>query len=433
VKRVLLLSPTSRERKNLPSVAEQLGCEVIYDDFDEDYFDNFLGENPNFKVAPLNIVELIESTVNKYKNSNLAGVTSAVGYPGMSASSIIAKKLDLPGPSPEAIILCEHKYYSRLYQKQFVPEATPDFHLIDPRDSATLNGIIDFPSFLKPVKSCMSKNANIVFDEKQLRELVKTSLLPDQFIDPFNDILRSYTHLQQHATCLLQEALLQGVQVSLEGYVFDKQVHVMGVVDAVMFPGTLSFKRWQYPSRLKQDVLNRMRDIATRFFTGIGYDNALFNMELFYDIETDSIGIIEINPKIASQFPKLFEKVDGFSTYKTLLEVAMGQEPNTLHRKGKYAVSASCVLRIFEDQKVHAVPDEKQINSVAEKFPDTQVQIYARPGKKLSDEVQDAISFRYGLIDLGAQSESELEEKFEACKQMLKFHFEPIESKVGSL
>ncbi len=433
MKKVLLLSPTSRERKNLPSVAEQLGCEVIYDDFDEDYFDNFLGENPDFKVAPLNIVELIESTVNKYKYSNLAGVTSAVGYPGMSASSIIAKKLDLPGPSPEAIILCEHKYYSRLYQKQFVPEATPDFHLIDPRDSATLNGIIDFPSFLKPVKSCMSKNANIVFDEKQLRELVKTSLLPDQFIDPFNDMLRSYTHFQQHATCLLQEALLQGVQVSLEGYVFDKQVHVMGVVDAVMFPGTLSFKRWQYPSRLNQDVLKRMRDIAIRFFNGIGYDNALFNMELYYDIETDSIGIIEINPKIASQFPKLFEKVDGFSTYKTLLEVALGQEPNTLQRKGKYAVSASCVLRIFEDQKVHAVPDEKQINSVAEKFPDTQVQIYARPGKKLSDEVQDASSFRYGLIDLGAQSESELEEKFEACKQMLKFHFEPVEFKVGSL
>jgi hypothetical protein len=430
VKKVLLLSPTSRERRHLPSVAKQLGCEIIYDNFDEDYFDNFLGENPDFKIETLDILELIESTVNKYKNANLAGVTSGVGYPGMSASSIIARKLNLPGPSPEAIMLCEHKYYSRLYQKQFVPEATPDFHLIDPQDSATFNGIIGFPSFLKPVKSCMSKNANRVTSEQQLRQLVDTSLLPDQFIKPFNDMLRAYTKFQQHATCLLQESLLSGAQVSLEGYVFNNQVKVMGVVDAVMFPGTLSFKRWQYPSRLRPDVLDRMTDIATRFFTGIGYDNALFNMELFYDIETDRISIIEINPKIASQFPKLFEKVDGYSTFKTLLEVAMGQEPTTLHRKGKYAVSASCVLRIFEDQKVLAIPTDEQINAVMKKFPDTIVQIYARPGKRLSDEVQDPMSYRYGLIDLGAQSESELEEKFEVCKQMLKFDFEPVDSRV---
>jgi hypothetical protein len=35
-----------------------------------------------------------------------------------------------------------------------------------------------------------------------------------------------------------------------------------------------------------------MRDIAQRFFTGIGYDNAPFNLEMFYDARTDRIRII---------------------------------------------------------------------------------------------------------------------------------------------
>lgn len=432
MKKILLLCPTERELRELPRISSRLDCEIIYDSFDDDYFDKFLGEDPDLNQPTLNIVELIERTIEKYAQANLDGVTSGVGYPGMSAVSIIASRLGLPGPSPESIMLCEHKYYSRVYQNLLVPEATPDFHLIDPSDGATYDSGIANPSFLKPVKSCMSKNSNIVSSNDELLRLIKDSLLPHQFIDPFNDMMREYTHLVQHATCLLHEELLSGDQVSMEGYVFDHEVHVMGVIDAVMFPGTRSFSRWQYPSRLSQSVLDRMANIAKRFFTGIGYDNALFNMELFYNRETDKISIIEINPKIASQFPNLFLKVDGFSTYKTMLEVALGQSPTTALRRGKHAIAANCVLRTFSDQIVHSIPEQKQIDSVVARFEDSVVQIYATPGQKLSELVQDTESYRYGLIDLGASDESELESNFEICKQMLPFEFEPVAQAVSS-
>jgi biotin carboxylase len=423
--KILLLSPTSRERTQLPAIAEKLCCELIFDDFDEDYFDEFLGESPDSSIATLDMVALIENTVAKYKDVGLTGVTSAVGYPGMSAASIIARTLGLPGAPPEAIMLCEHKYYSRLFQEKFVPEATPPFALIDPA-SAELNDEIGFPSFLKPVKSCMSKNAFTVHSQEELEKLVQTSVLPHQFVEPFDQMVRRYTDFTQHAACLLHEGLLSGVQVSLEGYVYKGAVHVMGVVDAVMFAGTRSFKRWQYPSSLPEGVLARMTDIAERFFAGIKYDNALFNMELFYDSDSDRIGIIEINPKIASQFPNLFEKVDGFSTYTTLLEVAAGLAPVVHKRQGEYKIAASCVMRLFSDQMVRAVPDQKQIDEVLALYPGSRVQIYATPGKRLSEQAQDAFSFRYGLIDLGAQSEAELEQKFEKCMSILDFKFEPV-------
>jgi len=426
MKKILLLSPTSRERSQLPAFAQGMDCEIIFDVFDDDYFDDFLGENPDVSRPILKIVDLIEKTVEKYGQAGLSGVTSAVGYPGMSAASVIAEKLSLPGASPESIMICEHKYYSRIYQKKFVPEATPEFHLIDPLDPASAESNISFPCFLKPVKSCMSKNAYIVESAASLRSLTAQALLPPQFIEPFNAMVAAYTSLPKHATSLLQEELLTGTQVSLEGYVFRNQVHVLGVVDAIMFPGTLSFKRWQYPSLLPQSVLDRMTDIATRFFNGIGYNNALFNMELFYNSEADRISIIEINPKIASQFPNLFEKVDGFSTYQTLLEVAIGNEPAAAKAGGKYKVSASCVLRIFADQFVHDTPTAEEIELLTQKFPDTRVQIYAKTGHKLSAQVQDSSSYRYGLIDIGAQSVEELESKFEQCKSMLSFDFEPV-------
>ncbi len=426
MRKVLVLSPTSRERSQLPAITNKLNCEIIFDVFDDDYFDDFLGEDPDVTKPVLKIVDLIESTVEKYKHAGLAGVTSAVGYPGMSAAAVIAEKLSLPGAPPQAIMLCEHKYYSRIFQQKFAPEATPNFHLIDPEQPETFKSELSFPCFLKPVKSCMSKNAYTVQDQGSLRRLSEQALLPRQFTEPFNEMVRAYTSLTQHATCLLQEELLSGTQVSLEGYVFNDRVCVMGVVDAIMFPGTMSFKRWQYPSLLPEPVLERMTAIAAKFFNGIQYNNALFNMELFYNPETDRIDIIEVNPKIASQFPNLFEKVDGFSTYQTLLEVAINQKPETKKASGAYKVSASCVLRIFTDQYVHATPSAEEIASVIQEFPDTRVQIYAKTGQKLSEQVQDANSYRYGLIDLGAQSVEELESKFERCKATLSFDFEPV-------
>lgn len=425
MKPVLLISPTTRERTQLPAVAADLGLRLLYEEFDGDYFDHFLGRNPDFARPKIDVVQLIERTAAKYRAAGLAGVTSAVGYPGMSAASVIARELGLPGPAPEAVMRCDHKYYSRLHQRRHVREATPEFRLIDPHDPRSLDNLLPFPSFLKPVKSCMSRNACEVRSEQELRRLVKTAMQPQRFVEPFNEMLRAYTDFAPNASCLLQETLLQGSQVSLEGLVFRGEVTVLGIIDAIVFPGTLAFKRFQYPSRLPADVQARMTEIATGFFSGIGYDNAMFNMELFYDAATDAIAIIEVNPKIASQFPGLFEKVDGYSTYRTLLEVATGQRPRTLYRKGAHKVAASCVLRTFEDACVVAIPSAAEIASVTKRFPDTRVQICARAGRSLSDEVQDSCSFRYGLIELGASDEAEVGRSFEECRSMLTFRFAP--------
>ena len=350
MKKLLILCPTSREMRALPSIAGELGIELIFDPFGDDYFDSFLGKDPKPARESLDILGLIDEVVEKYRGT-IDGVTSAVGYPGMSASSIIAKRLGLPGPDPKAIMICEHKYYSRVSQQEVVPHATPSFHLIDPKtyDDADAAGI-QFPAFLKPVKSCMSMNAFKVESKQELSHLVKRALLPMGFIQPFNDMWNVYGDaLAKDATYLLVESQLEGAQVSLEGYVFDGEVHIFGVLDAVMFPGTISFKRFELPSRLPADVLARMHEIAKTYISSIGYDNALFNIELIYNPEKDTIHIIEINPKIASQFPDLFFKVDGSSTYKTMMEIALGIPPSFHHAEGQYKVAGSCVLRIFED------------------------------------------------------------------------------------
>jgi hypothetical protein len=426
LKKILVLCPTRREYQALPPIADALGCEIVFDEFCGDYFDRFLCRHPPTDLPPIDILRLIEDTVAHYKQAGLSGVTSGVGYPGMSVASIIARRLGLPGPAPDSVLCCEHKYYSRLAQQCFVPEAVPQFRLLDPENPLEDVEAVSFPLFLKPVKSCMSINAHRVNDATGLLELAQDALLPAGFIKPFDDMLSACTSYTLDGSYLLAESLLRGLQVSLEGYVYRGEVHVMGILDAVMFPNSLSFRRFQYPSRLSESVQARMADIARTLMTGIGYDNAPFNIELFYDADADRIHIIEVNPKIASQFADLFEKVDGQSAFSVLLQLAIGDEPRFGRGRGEFAIAASCVLRTFEDKHVVAIPSEQQIEEIVSMYPEARIEIHATPGRNLSDQMQDSQSFRYGLVHIGAPSERELEDKFARIASGLRFEFAPV-------
>lgn len=426
MKKILIISPTQREYRDLPAIARALDYQLVFDDFGGDYFDNPLAESDAEHTPPLDIIAEIEALINRYREAGLSGITSAVGYPGMSVAALAARRLNLPGPEIACILRCEHKYYSRLAQQSLVPSATPSFQLLSPNGITPDSKAPEFPLFVKPVKACFSINANRVETFAELQQTLRSCALPERYIKPLNDLLRAFTDYQWDASRLLAESLLEGVQVSLEGYVFQGTVRIIGIVDAVMYPGTISFQRFVYPSRLSADVQRRMARIAETLMAGINYDNALFNVELMYNPATDSIKIIEVNPKIASQFTDLFEKVDGTSTYSPLLQIAAGDEPDFSRGQGRFKMAASCVLRTFEDRRVLRVPSAQQIDDLAAKFPDARVEVCVTQGKLLSDGMQDGKSYRYGLINIGADSEGELTAKLDVCQSMLDFQFASI-------
>ncbi|HLL71600.1 MAG TPA: ATP-grasp domain-containing protein [Pyrinomonadaceae bacterium] len=424
MKTVLLLSPTGRERKHLPAVAANLNCRVIFQEFAADYFDRQLSGDAEPDSAALDTLSLIEEIVSRYTRERIEGVTSGIGYPGMLVASLIAGRLGLPGTTVESVLLCEHKYYARAAQQKLTPSATPSFQIVPP-DGFGERGAPDipFPLFLKPVKSCFSINAQKVSSLPELLRAARTRHMPAWFLSPFNDLLKAHTNYEYDASHLLVETLLEGAQVSLEGYVFRGRVYILGIIDSVMFPGTISFERFVYPSRLPAEVQSRMARIAETFISGIGYDNALFNMELMYNAASGEIHIIEVNPKIASQFTDLFDKVDGTSSYAPLLQIALGEEPARTSVRGEFKLAASCVLRTFEDRRVLRTTSAAQLAELTRKFPDARIETFVSEGQLLSDTMQDGKSFRYALVNIGANSASELDAKLDSCKKLLDFQF----------
>ena len=88
--------------------------------------------------------------------STFDGVFSSSDYPGAIVAGAVSQRLGLPGSSPERILASSHKYYSRIAQREVVPESTPWFQLVDPKRPRGGVSELHFPCFIKPVKGAFS-------------------------------------------------------------------------------------------------------------------------------------------------------------------------------------------------------------------------------------------------------------------------------------
>lgn len=236
-------------------------------------------------------------------------------------------------------------------------------------------------------------------------------------------MLNDHANLSNDANFFVAEELIDGVQVTVDGFICNDQVTICGVVDSVMFPGTSIFERFEYPSKLPVIVQQRMTAITEKLIKGIGFRNAQFNVELFYNESADSLHIIEINPRLSYQFGDLYENVDGTNTYQILLDQALGKLPQFVNGNGQFNCTASFVLRTFEGKELQAVPKAEHINDFNRRYSESNIKVYGKVGNKLSDEMRAIGSYRYGIVNVGAHSLLDLFSIYEDVLDSLPFSF----------
>ncbi len=232
------------------------------------------GEDLEHAPETLDADSFIRQTVESLRPHNVLGVTSSSDYPGCILAAFVAQELDLPGPTPESVLRCSHKYYSRLAQRAAVPEATPQFVLIDPDhlDEATFP--LAFPMFVKPVKSWFSQYARRMDSFLELQEFARSPGVRwhlANFVRPFNQLLARFGEFAVDGTYLIGEELLTGHQATLEGYVMGGSCTVLGIVDSLMYENTPSFQRFDYPSSINGTVADRMASISERAMSHLGF------------------------------------------------------------------------------------------------------------------------------------------------------------------
>jgi hypothetical protein len=126
-------------------------------------------------------------------------VDAVIGYwdfPVSTTLPILRRAMNLPGPSLEAVLQCEHKYWSRIRQAEVIPEHVPAFCVVDLFAEDPLAQItLPYPFWLKPVKALLSHLGFRINDAADFRRaLQRIRARISRYAKPF-DLILQHAHL----------------------------------------------------------------------------------------------------------------------------------------------------------------------------------------------------------------------------------------------
>lgn len=387
----------------------------------------------NAHLVLFDLDRFVNKLAKQAKQAGWTAVSSQHEQFGALAAAMLAEKMGWPGTPPAAVVACQHKLHARQVLQQVCPEANIPFQRMPAAYGEPVPEGFSYPTFVKPVKAAFSVLAKIVHSQEELHQFTRFGAYElwviKRLVEPFERIAKKILPQAGTAHSMILEApanTAAAQQYSLDGVAFQGDIKPLGVVDAVMYPGTLAFMRFDYPSRLPPSIQDRALDVATKFLNAIGYSHGLFNMEFFYDAEADKLAVIEFNPRMASQFADLYLRVDGIDLYAMALELAHGRDPYLIPRHLPTAQAAtSAVYRVFDSaqptlqQTIPPMPSNAQLLDLKQQFSDHLLLSFPKTGGSTARDFKWLGSYRYGILHLGGQSEADLKSNLEVASELL--------------
>jgi biotin carboxylase len=375
------------------------------------------------RLASFDIEQFAEKLAARYEDRGLDGVTSANEQFGALAAALLAQRLGLPGTSPESIIRCQHKLGARELLSRVAPEANLSYFPLDCDYGDKVPDDLEYPLFVKPIKAAFSVLARRVESREELERLTRFGPIEGwiirRLVAPFNAIAQRRVGFAVDAHHLLCETPVQAPQFNLDGYVFNGQTRMLGVVDAIMYPGTQAFQRFAYPSKLPPQVQARALDVARRFLRAAQFTHGIFNLEFFYDADRDELKVIECNPRLASQLADLYLRVDGTDVHAMNLALACGDDPAAVPRAPpRGGAAASFVFRRF-DLEAPRMPDPSQLRRLRLEHPDALLLNFPKGRRARARDLKWLGSHRYAVLHLHGDDEADLQARFRrACETL---------------
>lgn len=390
----------------------------------EDGFDLFSFPS-NAKLAFFDMERWVGRLARQAAARGWTAVASHHEQFGALAAALLAERMGWPGTPVNAILACQHKLHARQVLQQVAPEVNVPFALLEAEYGQPVPAGLRYPAFVKPVKAAFSVLAREVRSHDELHRHTRFGAwelwVIRRLVEPFERLSRQ--RLGPGVPCahrMMLEQPVHAAQYNLDGYVFQGQLHPIGVVDAIMYPGTQAFMRHQLPTRLPQAVQDRAAEVARRFLAAVGFTHGLFNMEFFYDEEQDRLSVIEFNPRMASQYSDLYLRVLGVDLHAIGLALAHGQDPASLPRAVPQAgAAASFVYRQFDPNEAVLMPDKRQQQAFEQSFPDGLLFCYPKSPGSVARDHKWLGSWRYGIVHLDGRDEAELRQRCEQASGLL--------------
>jgi hypothetical protein len=389
----------------------------------------------NANLVRFDMDRFVSKLAKQARAKNITAVSSQNEQFGSLAAALLAEKMGWAGTPPKAVVACQHKLYAREVLERVCPEANVAFARLPYTYGGTIDNSLPnglrYPVFAKPIKAAFSVLARMVQNQVQLHDHTRFGIYErwviERLVEPFDRIAqRLLPQVGSSHSLILEEPASTTEhpvpQYSLDGIAFDGEIKPIGVVDSIMYPGTQSFMRFDYPSQLAADAQVQALIVAKKFLNEVGFTHGIFNMEFFYDARSKKLTVIEFNPRMASQFADLYLRVDGRDLYAMALALAHGENPWNVPTQARTAgAAASFVYREFKENTQPVTPTANALAALKAQFPDHLLMHFPKAGHSLKRDFKWLGSYRYGILHLGGADAADLRLRCEAASALLQW------------
>ena len=399
--------------------------------FDQRGFDLFSFPS-NAHLVLFDIDRFVNKLARQAKSQGWTAVSSQHEQFGALAAALLAQKMGWPGTPPQAVVACQHKLYARQVLHAVCPDANTRYQRLPAAYGQDIPDGLTYPCFVKPVKAAFSVLAKVVQSRDELQQYTRFGAYElwviKRLVEPFERIAKRLLPQAGTAHSMMLETAVNAQQYCLDGIAWGGSIKPLGVVDAVMYPTTQAFMRFDYPSQLSAAVQDRALGVARKFLNAIGYTHGFFNMEFFHDAQTDQLTVIEFNPRMASQFADLYLRVDGLDLYAMALALAHGRDPWAVARLQPTAGAAtSAVYRVFDKtaphlaQRIPPSPSGDQLQQLRGKFPDHILLQYPQAKHSTARDFKWLGSCRYAILHMGGRDAADLKARCTVASEILQW------------
>ena len=209
-------------------------------------------------------------------------------------------------------------------------------------------------------------------------------------------------------------------QYNLDGWVFDGRVHALGVVDAVMYPGTQAFMRWEFPSKLAPSCRPRRWTWPGASWRAIGFTHGLFNLEFFHDAATGRLSVIEFNPRWPRSSPTCTSRCAASTPMRWPWPWPPGRTRPPCPGWSRWPVrpAAWCTAPSPASRR-RRCPARGWRRGWRREFPGALLFSYPRSGHSLERDYKWLGNWRYGILHLHGRDEHELRERCLRASRLL--------------
>ncbi len=273
-------------------------------------------------IDTLNI-ERMKEEIDKLGKTGLE-IKSIVSFvdPFVHVASMLCDEFCHNYTSSSAIEIMEDKEKTRNYLKN--QPYSPKFSLMKPNEPIAKN--LTFPLIVKSPKSTGSKDVLLATDADQL-----------------NNHLKALRSKNPYETIMIEE-YLEGPQYLVEAIVYQRQSHVIGIIEQEITQGK-RFIITGYGVLVKAplDIQAGIEEVLQSIVKAFDIENGALHLEL--RLTKNGWKLIEINPRISGgAMNNMLQAALGFSLVEETLKLLLGEEPNLKPRHKKFVYTKYVIV-----------------------------------------------------------------------------------------